>query len=226
MKCLYDTQTASEIKFKKGGKVIYFKDIKSSKEIYHVLVDIHKKEPCAKILWSNLLEDKNIIWNNVYIEKLCNVKEQRIVAFNFKVLNNILATPYKLHKWKICDNNFCHMCFSVGNLEHIMLNCSYFNVYYSVVMEIFSLLGYANLKINLYTLICGYKPGLIGYKNINLLLNIIYFTVYKCWVQLNINRVYVNPLVMHIHIMNIRCKTCTYNNSLFAKYTDMLKVYI
>jgi len=216
----------SEIRFIKAGRFIYLKDVASSRDIYHVLVDIYKKEPCTKLLWSNMLKDKNIIWSNVYIEKLCNVKEQRIVVFNFKVLNNILATPYRLYKWKLRENDTCNMCFSVGNLEHVMLNCSYFSRYYSVVLEIFSQLGYANMKNNLYTLVCGYKPGVSAYRNINLLLNIIFFVVYKCWVQLNVTRVYVNPLLMLSNELKIRCSTHTYNNSLFLRYTEMLEAYI
>lgn len=35
------------------------------------------------------------------MERLCLMKEQKLVAFNFKILNDILATQAKLCKWKV-----------------------------------------------------------------------------------------------------------------------------
>ena len=92
---------------------------------------------------------------NVNIVTPCNDNEQKIVAFNFKVLNNIFATSYKLRKWKLIDSDICHLCFATGNLEHMMLNCPYFEMYYSTVIHVFEHLGYSNIKTDVYTLICG-----------------------------------------------------------------------
>jgi len=105
------------ITFLRGNHLLVLKDIKSSREVYNLLVNINKKPPCTKVLWNNIFSDKNIIWQNVYQEKLCNVKEQKIIAFNFKILNNILATPYKLKKWNLIDSDICHLCFSLGDLH-------------------------------------------------------------------------------------------------------------
>ena len=75
-----------------------------------------------------------------------------------------------------------------------MLNCPYFEMYYSNVMHVFELLGYSNMKIDLYTLICGYKPGMILYKSVNLLLNITTLLYINVLVKIKINRLYVKPL--------------------------------
>lgn len=207
----------------KHGHSVYLKDITSSCVIYSILVNIHKKAPCTKTLWNNVFINKNIMWKNIYYEKLCNVKEQKIVAFNFKVLNNILATPYKLFKWKLISIDTCHLCFSIGSLEHMMLECAYFQPYYKTILNIFAMLGYRNIKFDLYNLVCGYKAGIDVYKPINLILNIIYFTVYKCWVRIKINRVYENPLHVLRSELMLRCQTDIYNYNLFLKFTKALQ---
>ena len=73
------------------NKTINFDDVKSSKDVYMIFIDKYKKNPSSKHLWENIFEKKNVCWSNVYKEKVVNVKEQKIVAFNFKILNNILA---------------------------------------------------------------------------------------------------------------------------------------
>ena len=165
------------------NKYVEIGNISSTKQIYAWLVDINKKVPCSQIYWRETFQEKNILWCDVYMEKLKNVPEQKIVAFNFKILNNILATPYKLCKWKINDNDFCHLCFSQGTLDHMMLKCCYFDRYYKCISNILKDNGYSNETINMYSLVCGYKPNTDVYRGLNLLLNIIYFTVYKCWIK-------------------------------------------
>jgi len=209
--------------FKRNGNLLYFADITSSSELYQILVELNKKSPSAKALWENIFSEKNILWKNVYIEKLYNVKEQKIIAFNFKILNNILATPYKLYKWKMIHTDICHLCFTTGNMEHMMLKCAYFDAYYKHVTLIFSQLGYNNLKMDLYTLICGYKSGIPLYAPLNLVLNIVFFCVYKCWVKIKINRIYKNPITVLYNEMNIRCKSNSYNCDLFNAFANRLE---
>ena len=85
------------------------------------------------------------------------------------------------------------------------------------------MLGYRNIKFDLYNLVCGYKAGIDVYKPINLILNIIYFTVYKCWVRIKINRVYENPLHVLRSELMLRCQTDIYNYNLFLKFTKALQ---
>jgi len=201
--------------------------VKSSKEVYQVLVDIHKKPPSTRALSKNVFSCKNLIWSNVYIERLCLVKEEKLVAFNFKILNDILATPAKLCKWKMIDSDVCHLCFSTGSLEHMMLKCPYFEEYYKTVLHIFDLLGYGNVNNDLYTLVCGYKPATHIYHAVNMLLNIIFFTVYKCWVRIKIDRKYVDSLVILYYDLSLRCNSEMYDNcQLFKEFTETLKIFI
>ena len=121
-----------------------------------------------------MFQDKNIIWTHVYKQKLKNVYEQKIVAFNFKLLHNILATPHKLLKWRVIESNTCHLCFNEGTLEHMMLKCSYFCEYYKHVKLAFKQIGFDNVNLDMYSLICGHKPDIVEYNDINLILNIVF----------------------------------------------------
>ena len=170
-----------------------------------------------------MFKDINIIWKNVYREKLKNVQEGRIVTFNFKVLNNILATPHKLWRWKICDTNICHLCFSEGNLEHMMIKCPYFSEYYEYVKSVLKRLGYENVKLDMYSLVCGHKPNVTEYKLLNLILNIVFFNVYKCWVKIKINRVYLNPIEMLKKECRLRKITTLYSNLVFIAFVNILE---
>ena len=200
---------------------------KSGFTVYQILVDLHKKPPSTKALWNTVFNCKNFIWTNVYIERLCLVKEQKLVAFNFKILNDILATPVKLCKLQLIENYICYMCFSSGTLEHMMLKCSYFEEYYKTVLYIFESHGYGNVQNNLYTLVCGYKPATQVYHGVNMLLNVIFFTVYKCWLKIKFERKYINPLVMLRDELSLRCSSDIYNSiHLFKQFTNTLKMHV
>ena len=62
-----------------------FSDISSSKQLYNILVKKNFVNPSSMFLWNTKLSDKSIIWKNVYTHKFHLVKEQTIVAFNFKL---------------------------------------------------------------------------------------------------------------------------------------------
>lgn len=197
--------------------------VKSIKMIYNVFVQKNKKTSSANILWQNILQEKNVVWSNVYLEKLKLCKESRLIAFNYKVINNIIATPYKLYKWKILKSDVCHMCFSQGNLEHMMIKCSYFTDYYLKVKAILRQLRFHNVNLNLHTLVCGYKPNIQQYHNLNRLLEIIFFTVYKCWTILLNKRCPQNPLYILFYELKVRCESNLYNDRLYELFYTLLK---
>ena len=121
-----------------------------------------------------MFEDQSLVWENFFYLKLEKIKEQKIVNFNFKVMHNYLATPDKLLKWKILGSDLCYMCFSKGNMEHMMISCPYFCTFYNVLGDIFTVLGYKNLVFNFKTLICGYKCQFDENTDVNILLCVIF----------------------------------------------------
>ena len=148
--------------------------------------------------------------------KYKHTKEQKIVVFNFKILNNILAVPLNLFRWKIYDNPLCHMCFSIGSVEHTILECSYFTMYYKIVKDIFTFMNLENINFNISTLICGYKYEDTDYLYVNQLLCIIYFTVYKINVQFRNGKRY-EPLEILKSELSCRLNTKTYSQNQIMK---------
>jgi hypothetical protein len=155
----------------------------------------------------------------MFTQKCCR---KTIFAFNFKLLHNIVATPYKLWKWKIIDTNICHLCFNEGTLEHMMIKCCYFDEYYVQVKHALKQIGFENVNIDMYTLICGHKPNISAYNTLNLILNIVFFNVYKCWVKIKIDREYINPLQALSHELTIRCHTKTYCHKTVICFTNVM----
>ena len=138
-------------------------------------------------------------------------------------MHNILATPHKLLKWRVIESNTCHLCFNEGTLEHMMLKCSYFCEYYKHVKLAFKQIGFDNVNLDMYSLICGHKPDIVEYNDINLILNIVFFNVYKCWVKVKIDRHYTSPIQNLYYKLNNRCQTKTYNNTLFCRFKNSIK---
>jgi len=208
------------------NKKVKISDVQSSKTFHACLININKENPSIQAHWKVAFQEKNIVWSNIYFEKLRNVNEGRIVSFNFKILSNILATPQKLCKWKIEESSLCHLCFSEGTTEHMMLECAYFVKYYKCMSMLLAKMGFHNVCFNMYTLVCGHKANVVEYRTLNLILNIIFFNVYKCWVKVKINRKYVDPIETLVNECKIRCLTDTYGKEhYFVMFTSMLKDY-
>ena len=123
------------------------------------------------------------------------------------------------------ESDLCYMCFSTGTLEHMMIKCCYFTQYLSILKQVFSALGYGNLVFNLKTLVCGYKISFKEYTEVNLLLCLIFFVIYKCWLIIYTERKYLNPIQLLVSEIEIRKKLETNNFRLFEMFFDMLKIY-
>ena len=88
--------------------------------------------------------------------------------------------------------------------------------YYETIKLILRKLGLGDIGLNFYSLVCGYKPNIIEYQEINLFIIITYFTVYKCWVSLHNKRQNINPLLVLYNEIRIRCNTNLYNVRTFV----------
>ena len=203
-----------------GNKWQTITDI-TAKDIYHTLVTNYKTLPSTRHLWRTIFTDKNIVWKDVFQQKLIRVKEEKIISFNFKVLHNILATPDKLKKWTISQTDLCHLCFLKGDLKHMMLDCCYFSTFYDYVTKIFGEVGLQNMHIDLYSLVCGYKSHCIEYSSVNLVLNVMFFCVYKCWTIALYEGKHIDPLYLLLKELNIRMKTALYDNSFCKKFSQL-----
>ena len=107
-----------------------------------------------------------------------------------------------------------------------MLKCSYFSKFYENVHLIMKSIGYENVKLDMYTMVCGHKPDLIEYCSLNLILNIIFFTEYKCWVRIKIYRKHVDPTQILYEELQMRCETNCYNYAKCRIFRDALETFL
>lgn len=181
----------------------------STKDIYNLFVKHVHTKPLYNAKWEKTIDQK-INWSDVYNCKLVKVKEVKLMVFNYKLLNNILASSVKLHQWKIYGNNYCHLCFAKGDTVHMILNCPFFENYYDYVKMLCTQLGLKNVKFDTKTLICGYKSFDSHYENVNNLLNIIFFVVYKTYIITRERRKGVSPISVLKHELYLRLSTDNY----------------
>ena len=64
---------------------------------------------------------------NMYLDSLKSmkivVKEQKLLIFHYKVLNNIVNSGDNLFKWKIKDSEKCQFCNNKDSLLHCLWEC-------------------------------------------------------------------------------------------------------
>ena len=191
--------------------------IEKGKEVYNLLCEYENHDTLIKIFWEDKLKSNQVLWTRVYELRLCYTKEQKLVSFNYKILNNILAVPVLLHRWKIYDNPYCQMCSHVGTIEHVLLKCSFFKEYYDELSSICCMLGFQNSPFNLQTLVIGYKYYAFSYNYINEALNVVFYTAYKCTIMFRNGKRKLNPLRILYSDLKYRVMTKTYQNNHFMK---------
>ena len=89
----------------------------NNKNIYLTLLCKNIKTPTALDTWINIfpfLETES--W--VYKRTFEITKEPYLQSFQFKILNRNLNNNENLYKWKILENNKCHVCEEVDGIEH------------------------------------------------------------------------------------------------------------
>jgi hypothetical protein len=188
----------------------------STKYVHRFIVQQIKTRPLYKSMWEQCI-GQEIFWLDVYMCKLVRVKEVKMLVFNYKLLNNILASGVKLKQWRIYENECCHLCFAKGDTVHMICRCPYFTNYYVCVKDICAKMGLSNVNFDLKTLICGYKPFDPSYCHVNDLINIIFYTVYKANVMLREDRNNVNPIALLKYELRLRDR-----NNLVNQFVNLM----
>ena len=118
--------------------------------------------------WHELFGD--IIWENVYNQKVKNQPETKYAEFNFKIISGILATNSKLYKWKKSESKLCIYCHCHEHTaEHMLIECQH--VYYLWQ----KLARYFNTPITWEIIVLGKMLT----KSQNVIVTVICFAIYK-----------------------------------------------
>lgn len=192
----------------------------NNKDFYRIIIDSVFVKPYVHNKWENLF-DETINWTNLYLSWNETSMDNRIKQFKFKLIHNILAFKENLFKWKIAQNNLCNICNTCENIEHFFITCAAVVPFLELIQDTFAKCGFRRSIICLKSLVVGYKIGYAAYADINTILNLVGFCIYKCYYISEKRSTHVNILPIFIYEFN---ELYSYKN-LKSKITPFLKLF-
>ena len=109
-----------------GNKIKSLAKVKT-KDIYHIILSgvIGKEVVPPKIAHEFVEVGDTCDWGKIYVRAYWNCVDTKGREFQYKVLNNFVATNYWLYKWKIKDSDKCTLCNSeTETVCHLFWECS------------------------------------------------------------------------------------------------------
>ena len=104
---------------------ILMKAKKGCSDFYNKLINDALKGPISRIKWEDLVDDAvPNFWGVIYKTCFKSISDNDLKWFQYKVINNILATKHYLYKVKISDCNECQLCNShPETISHLFSKC-------------------------------------------------------------------------------------------------------
>ena len=99
----------------------------------------------------------------------------------WKHIHFILACREILKQWRIVNDSDCLVGKENQNYEHFYFDCKYYKTYRQEVRKITTNLYIRDRVFNLETLVFGYAIYDQAYFDLNLLITLIYFSIYKAY---------------------------------------------
>lgn len=106
-------------------------------------------------------------------------KTNKLKQFRFKLINAILPCKQLLFKWKLTDSTLCEVCKVAEDYEHLFIQCPVVVQLWEKVDSAFKKCNFDYTMKKLQYLIVGYKAGQRQYTELNHILTIIGYTIFK-----------------------------------------------
>ena len=111
-------------------------------------------------------------WTDVYKRKCLMLYNNKICEFNYKLLNNLLASNTKLYKWKKATTDKCRLCGSIETVSHMLYECIH-------IQHIWQKISVAlNINIRYKTVILGIQQDNIMADSLNIIISEIARLIY------------------------------------------------
>ena len=117
----------------------------------------------------------------MYLSFSASCIDNRVKQFKFKLLHNILAIKENLFRWKIETNELCNVCKVKEDYEHFFLTCTVVQPVWEKMTEVFKQCGISSNIKSLKTIFTGYKFVYDSYNDVNIVLNLLGFCIYKAY---------------------------------------------
>ena len=154
-----------------------------AKDIYKNLEQKSEEKPIGFIKWG---KDLNIDNCSNQISCMClfikdYLEENKLKEFRWKLIHYIIPSNKLLKQWRVTSSSECNICQVEETYDHYFLTCRYFQSFWNQIHNLFIRMKLGRHILTLKNLVLGYKIKEKEYYDINYLLTIIMFTIYKCY---------------------------------------------
>jgi hypothetical protein len=96
--------------------------IAKNKDVYWEFVSRKTTRPICALMWSTRYNIKIDEWKSIY-KFYADIKDTRMKAFQFKILNNLVPCNLYLSRIGKSDTNKCTKCNELEDIMHYLANC-------------------------------------------------------------------------------------------------------
>ena len=128
-------------------------------------------------LWSEKFNVPNsiVFYENVYKQKIKDIKYNAFGEFNFYVLRNCLSCGYLVGKWNKKVKDKCIRCNVDHTAEHLLFNCETAKTIWQKVSDILK------IKLKWKHIVLGFSDTNDTSNMWNIVITIIVFTIHRKW---------------------------------------------
>ena len=153
----------------------------NNKEIKNQFTKKKFETPYMHNYWQTTF-NREINWQSLYFTINNVLVDNRIKALKIKLIHKIVPTNENLFKWKLIDSPLCKLCSEVETLEHFFISCVYIKSFWDEMLKLFTKLN-INQKFGMFEIIVGYKTRSREYRDVNIILCQIIYTLYKSYMK-------------------------------------------
>ena len=120
-------------------------------------------------------ENSNMIWKNIFKQKVSDNRVPKLREFTYKVLNNIVPSGVWLNKWKREISDTCGFCKAIETTQHMLFNCDRIKRIWNSISLV---LG---AQISWKSIVCGWPayPSSEKLRCINTILAIVAYGIFR-----------------------------------------------
>ena len=167
----------------KGLVNVTLSEMSTTKDFYEHIMSNSVERCIFEAYW---LEKCNItnhikLWDSVW-EFIRKLKDKKLSAFKYKLINKILPCKQFLVVWKPdeYDSPICDNCNQIEDYFHMLCKCNLIQPYLRLVEDCILRKFKTIVKLdNIRTLIFGYKSRYVTYNEINYAILIAYYIIFK-----------------------------------------------
>ena len=174
-----------------------------SKNMYQWLIDAKAEPPYIEEGWLTRcnITDRSYLFKSRWVF-IKNMKDKKLSTFLIKLLYHILPCKKYLLRWNnsSANNGLCTLCGLPEDYMHMFCTCTRVNSFLQDVQQTILEKCMVNIDFkNFKTVIFGYKQRYTRYLDLNYLIVIVYYTIFKYYC---INDTYR----INIHMLNNELK--------------------